>query len=121
MKEILTVIMSLVGVVFLIFLTYYWANWLNKRVRLNPNSSVKVVERVSLGQDRAIMIVSIGEKYMMLGVTGQHIDKIADLDKADMDKIIADKNAHTPQPFATTLLNVLSMKKAKGGETDDKE
>ncbi len=122
MKEIITIIMSLAGVIFLIFLTYYAANWLNKRVRFSGNTTVKVVEKINLGPDRAIMIISIGEKYMLIGVTSQHIEKISDLDKTDMEKIMADKIQKTPQPFAMTLFNAITAKKqSKGGDNNDKE
>jgi len=125
MKDIFTILFSLIGVVFLIMLTYYGAKWLNKRVHLSTNGAVKVLERVNLGPEKAIMIIAIGEKCMLLGVTQEHIDKISDLDKADVDKLLEEKKAtekpSLPQSFAASLAKVIMDKKhSKGGDDIDK-
>jgi len=66
------------------------------------------------------MIISIGEKYMLLGVTQQHIEKIADLEKSDVDELIKKNNVQTKQTFSMQLLNALNSKKqSKGGDKID--
>lgn len=82
--EYLMVFVSLLGVIGLIFLTYFGARWLNKKFNFGStfgaSSSIKIVECASVAQDKQLMIVSVGGKYMLLGVTPGSISKICDLD-----------------------------------------
>jgi len=120
MDEIFTVVFSLIGVIIFIGLTYYGARWLNKRVRFTGTGTVKVLEKINLGPDKAIMIIAIGDKYMLLGVTQQHIEKITDLDKADVDNLL-NNQSQGKQTFAMQFVNALSAKKqSKGGDDVDK-
>lgn len=85
MKEILTILLALLGTIGLIFAIYYASKWINKRGGYGgTGTSIKIIERYYLGQDKAIIIARIGSKIMLLGVTGEHIDKIADLDESDI-------------------------------------
>lgn len=77
-------LLSLLGVIGLIFLTYYAARWLNKRTTMAGTRSIKILERANFSQDKSIVIVKVGGKHMLLGVTSEHIDKIADLSEDDI-------------------------------------
>lgn len=77
-------LLSLLGVIGLIFLTYYAARWLNKRTYISGTRSIKILERANFSQDKSIVIVKVGGKNMLLGVTSEHIEKIADLDDEDI-------------------------------------
>ena len=47
---------------------------------------MKVLERTMFGQDKSLVVVKIGDKIMLLGVTAHHIEKIADLDESDLSQ-----------------------------------
>ena len=86
--EVFTVICALLGVIGLLFLTFYAYKWLNKH-RMSGgfgynNRSVKIIEYVSIAQDKQLMIVSVGSKKMLLGVTPNAVAKICDLDDEDI-------------------------------------
>ena len=120
MTDIFTVLLALAGVVALIIFTYYGANWLNKRVRFTANSMIKIHERSNLGADKAMIVASVGEKYMLIGITQESITKITDLDKTDIEKLIDDKKNNQKQPFAVSFASALmSRKQQKGGEDND--
>ena len=82
--EYLMIFASLLGVIGLIFLTYYASRWLNKKFNFGSTygakSSIKIVEYTTVAQDKQLIIVSVGGKYMLLGVTPGSISKICDLD-----------------------------------------
>lgn len=121
MEIYFTLIISLAFIIGLIFLTKYCAKWLNKRVRISSSATVKILERVNLGPDKALMIVSVAEKYMLLGVTQEHIEKIADLEKDDIKNLL---NPVTPEKngsFTSQLLKAISSKKADEGGGADEE
>ena len=86
MEEIILVITSLLGVIGLIFLTYFAGKWLNRRMYSVTGKTVRVLERENLGQDKCVVIVKAGSKYMLLGVTQHHIDKLCDLDENDISE-----------------------------------
>lgn len=84
MKEVLLVVVSLVGIIGLIFLTYYASKWLSKRVYKTTSRSLEIIERLGVTNDKSIIIARAGDKYMLLGVTPQHIEKLCDLDAEDI-------------------------------------
>ncbi|MBQ5318959.1 MAG: flagellar biosynthetic protein FliO [Oscillospiraceae bacterium] len=86
--EVFTVICALLGVIGLLFLTFYAYKWLNKH-RMSGgfgynNRSIKIVEYVSIAQDKQLMIVTVGSKKMLLGVTPNAVTKVCDLDDEDI-------------------------------------
>lgn len=88
MDEILLVFFSLLGVIGLILLTYYGQKWMNKKFRGNTNFSsgknIKIKECTGVSPDKQLIVVSVGKKTMLLGVTPAGINKISDLDEEDV-------------------------------------
>lgn len=122
MQDAFVIILSLFAVIALIFATYYAARWLNKRVKFSNNSMFKVHDRVNLGTDKAIIIASVGDKYMLLGITQGNISKIADLEKEDIENLIKQNASNDRIPFAQAFSKVLlDFNKKRGGEGNDKE
>ncbi len=125
--EFLTVVLSLLGIIGLIFLTYFASRWLSKKFSITGARSIKVLERVNFAQDKSIVMVKVGEKLMLLGVTPQHIEKISDLDQTDITEYLADNTAVQSGAFLENLkkaaLNHQFIKpfvpKDKQGEQED--
>lgn len=85
--ETFTVICALLGIIGLIFLSLYSVGWLKKRMgggSFGGGNSVKIRECVAVAQDKQLMIVSVGSKTMLIGVTVNSINKICDLDEDDI-------------------------------------
>jgi flagellar protein FliO/FliZ len=62
----------LMGLVFA--LAYWGTRLLARRPHLTRHTSqLKVIERLSLGRDRQLLLVQVGEKIYLAGVTPQHI------------------------------------------------
>lgn len=85
----------MLGIIGLIFLTYYASRWLNKRMYNSKGKSIKIVEREMLSQDKYLAVVKVGSKLMMIGVTGHHIDKICDLEESDLCSYLTEKQEVT--------------------------
>ena len=71
------------------FLTYFAARWMNNRFSSggifgSGQRSVKIIECIGIAQDKQLMIVSVGRKLMLLGVTPNSVNKICDLDEEDL-------------------------------------
>lgn len=86
--EAITVICALLGIIGLLLLMYYGGRWLNKHYRQGSfgtaQRSVKINECVSIAPDKQLMIVTVGSRIMLLGVTPNAVNKICDLDESDL-------------------------------------
>ena len=105
LKEILLAILSLMGVIALIFLTFYASRALHKRMYSFSGKHIKIVEREMLSQDKSLIVIKIGEKYMLLGVTPQHIDKLYEFSDGEFSE-----ETELPQNENGTFLD--NLKKA---------
>ena len=128
LKEILVAILSLLGVIALIFLTFYASRALHRRMYTFSGKHIRIIEREMLSQDKSLVIVKAGDKYMLLGVTPQHIDKLCDFDESEIETI-----EEIPTNESGTFLDNLKkatvehpyikpfVKKKEHHETDNKE
>ena len=70
------------------FLSYFAARWLNNRFNTgmfgSGQRSVKIIECIGIAQDKQLIIVSVGRKLMLLGVTPNSVNKICDLEEEDL-------------------------------------
>ncbi len=73
------------GVIFiiLIFVAAYYVTKLVGKGYMGMGAAAKemtVIDKLVLGHDRFLLIVRIGEKTLLLGVTPQHIETLAELE-----------------------------------------
>lgn len=83
MSPLLQSILALVGVLALIFVLFFLMKRFSKRMNIADSRSMKVLERITLGPDKLIILVSLCGKCMVLGVTAHHIEKICDVDATE--------------------------------------
>lgn len=78
-------LLSLIGMlfifVFVLFLAYLTTRLIGKHSGFkSAGKSIKILERVSLGQDKSLAVVAIGDKGFILGITGQTITNLGEAD-----------------------------------------
>ena len=87
MNEGLAAFGSMVGLFLLMILifvgAYYATRLMGKHYSMQGSSSreMRVIDRLSLGRDRFLLIVEAGDKVLLLGVSPQQIDTLAELDR----------------------------------------
>ena len=118
--EVFTVICALLGVIGLMFLTFYAYKWLNKH-RMSGgfgynNRSIKIVEYLSIAQDKQLMIVTVGNKKMLLGVTPNAVTKVCDLDDEDIVSYESESEGEE-SGFMKTLKKAFAEKNKASAET----
>lgn len=107
-NEFAVMFIQFLGVLFIIFLAYIGTKWLSRRyTNLSRSNQMKVLERISLGQDKSIVLVSIGKKAYLLGVSAKGIDALQNFDEGDF--IIPQEITHEKVDFSN-LFNELSKK-----------
>lgn len=74
---------SFLGVLGLIVLLFYALKKLNRRVSIGTGSKLRVLDRVNLGRDGMLLVISVNGKLMLVGSTPQRIEKLCDLDMTE--------------------------------------
>ena len=73
--------MSIMGIVLVLFLTYYCTKWISKKTSLALKSKyMNIVDKIMLGQNKFIAIVQIYNKYYVLSITEKDISILKELE-----------------------------------------
>lgn len=106
-------IMALVGVLALMFGIFWLMKKFNARIALGDSRHMKILERINLGPDKMLLLVSVCGKCMVLGVTSGHTEKICDLEQTE-EELLAVPEGGNPsfgESFKTVLGNMMNKKK----------
>lgn len=110
--EYFQMIMALLGVLALVWLMFWAMKKFNARVSLYDSKHMKILERINLGPDKMLLLVSVCGKCMVLGVTANHTEKICDLDLTEEE--LCAQNAEGGNPsFAESMKIMLDKMKNK--------
>lgn len=109
-------LLSFLGVLGLIFFLFYALKKLNKGITVKSGNRLKVLDRVNIGRDSMLLIVSVCGKVMLLGVTPQRVDKLQDLDISEDEYMSMEQ----PPDFKSVLASTFFKNKENNSkETDD--
>ncbi len=113
--DLIWVILSLIGVLGLFFLLIYGLNKLNKKIGVISGSKMRILDRVTIGRDGMIFVVSVGGKLMLLSATAQHIEKICDLDMSpeEYSLQLQQDSAQAQANFASVFASVIKRNSEK--------
>lgn len=115
---VLSLLGSLLLFVLVLILAWFCVRWLGGQYRINTaGSRIKILERIPLAPDRSLLVVRAGEQVLLLGVTSQHIEKIAELDP----ELFADDPVSKAgnEPFSAALESVLKKNFGSGRKGND--
>ena len=110
MSEFFMVAAALLGIIGLLFLTFYATKWLNKKFRNTgwngAQNGIKIIECMGIAQDKQLLVVKVGSRSMLLGVTPNSVTKLSDLD--DDDIAVLEANAAETPGFADAFKNAFA-------------
>ena len=98
-------LLSFIGVLGLIAVMFYALRRLNKRISTG-GGRLKVLDRVSIGRDGMMLVVSVCGKVMLVGVTSQRIEKLCDLDVTEEEYSAGQQSPD----FMSVFSSVMGMK-----------
>ncbi|MBE6844122.1 MAG: flagellar biosynthetic protein FliO [Ruminococcus sp.] len=109
-----SVIMAILVFILILYLAYFATKKMGKRlsVRGVGNKNIKILESISVGQNKAIMIIQTAGKTLLVGMTQNEISLISELD-ADMLDLNDEKNSSQTMEFSTAFKTVLEEKFGK--------
>ncbi len=111
--EYFQMIMALLGVLALVFLLFWLMKRLTKRVSISDSRNMKVLERINLGPDKLLLLVSVRGKCMVLGVTNGRVEKIHELEETEeqlMEKKDEGGNPSFKESFGIVFKNMMNKK-----------
>lgn len=88
LEGIFTAAGTLILVVAILVLCYYTTRKLGKlQLGGSVNGSyVRLLDRVAVGQDKAVALVQAGGKYFLLGIASSQITVLSELDKEQLEE-----------------------------------
>lgn len=105
-------LLSFIGVLGLIFFLFYALKKLNKGISVKSGNKLRVLDRINLGRDGMLLVVSVCGKLMLLGATSSRVEKLCDLDITEEEY-----GAQQSGDFKSVLSSVLG----KNRQEDNKE
>lgn len=73
-------LLSFIGVLGLIFFLFYALKKLNKGISVKSGNQLRVLDRINLGRDGMLLVVSVCGKLILIGATSNRVEKLCDLD-----------------------------------------
>lgn len=111
------VFVTLAAMVVVLVLAYYTTKWLGKRMTVGSHTNIiKVIDRVGVGQDKLLVVVKVGEKTMLVGMAGNSITKLCDIDdysSLEQQLVRKDNNLFNAALKTALKKNLLDNKKSK--------
>lgn len=99
-------LLSFIGVIGLIFFLFYALKKLNKGISVKSGNRLRVLDRVNIGRDSMLLIVSVCGQVILLGVTSQRVEKLCDLDISEKEYL----NTEQTPDFRTVLSSAFFKK-----------
>ncbi|MGN0656740.1 MAG: FliO/MopB family protein [Ruminiclostridium sp.] len=116
--DILWVVFSLIGVLGLFFALIYALRKLNRGISVMSGGKMRIIDRVSVGRDGMLLVVSVAGKLMLVSATSQRIEKLCDLEMTAEEYAAQHNEAdNTGMSFGQALSAVMGRK--KGEEKDN--
>lgn len=82
MDYAMTILSAFIALALVLGLAYFCIRWLSHRVTPQTSTRViKIVDRVMIGQDKCLLVVKIPDKTMLVGMSGDSIVKLCDVDE----------------------------------------
>ena len=111
--EYFQMIMALLGVLALVYMIYWAMKKLNRRVPLSASKKMKNLERINLGPNNMLLLVSVCGKCMVLGVTNGRVEKVHELEETEEELMKKDENGGNPtfkESFKIVFKDMLNKK-----------
>lgn len=111
--EYFQMIMALIGVLALVFAVFWLMKKLNRRITMSDGHNMRILERINLGPDKMLLLVSVCGKCMVLGVTSTHTEKICDLDQTEEELTAKSEQNGVNPSFAESFKTILGNMRKK--------
>lgn len=100
-----SLLLSIVGIIFVIFLAYFGTKWLAKRYNGGRSGKyIKILEQKAIGQNKSLIVTQMGDRVFLLGVTNHGVETICSL---GMDELPEQQTDGEQQDFYTIFTDMV--------------
>lgn len=86
MKEVFSLITSLILIVLVLYAAYYFTKILSKKItNYSASKHMKIVDRIALSQNKFLLIVEVDKSFLLLGVADNNISVLKELDDLNLE------------------------------------
>ncbi|MCI8557807.1 MAG: flagellar biosynthetic protein FliO [Lachnospiraceae bacterium] len=116
MPGVLTGIVTFLLAAIIIYLSYICSKYLGKGLARGGSSQyMRMLDQLIVGQNRTLVIVQAGGRYLLLGVSSDKIETLAELSEEDLLPL-GGGDQDTPMDFAQLLLRIGRKKNGREDE-----
>lgn len=123
--QIGVILATLLGIALILYLTYISTKFIGRRFSLKSvgGKKLKVIESVSIGQGKTLLIVRVGEKTFLVGAASESIHLIGELDSSEFkepeNNLPSENGMDFKTAFKTVLENNFGKKKKKDNDKEN--
>jgi len=118
--DVMSAIGSLVIICLVIALTYYVSRWYARRAGVSAGGKyVKVLDRTHLGNTSSLMIIQVGGKYYLLGVSDKNMEMLCELEDFDRHVEESSMSDSAQAPFGQLLRGLMDKSGTRSKKRDD--
>lgn len=116
-KDFLQIVYILILCIVIFVGAYYTSRILgNYQMKNGKLSNLKIVEVISVGPQKTIQLVKVGNDYILIGVTKDRIIFMKEVYADHIDASIIQSNFKDPLPFSHHMDKLLKKKSSKKNE-----
>ena len=94
MNSIFSLASVLIVTILILYLSYVFTKSLGKGIGLKRGGNyMQMLDRLPLGQDKAVAVVRAGNHYFLIGIASSQISILAELTEEDIEKSLEVSNA----------------------------
>ena len=117
----LTLLWVIVCAVLIIGLAYLFTKYVAGRGKIGMGAfgmargtdQFKVLGRLALGKEQMLVLVQVGKRYFLLGVTASEISTLSELTEEEAGPWLAAQEQSAPPSFGEALRTVLQQKRQR--------
>lgn len=118
-SDTLPLLFSLLAIVAVLYLCWWFSRFLSKKMNHIANSSnIRILERVALAQDKGLAIAEICGRFYLVGFANNNIEILQELEEKDMNLRQAPAKYDFMEALNAAMKNMRGVKKGDGTGTD---
>lgn len=115
----LQIISALFMTVLILYFTYVFTKYAGRGMQLRGRGMtgrMKLIDRMALAPDKSVVIVQVGERYLILGISSGQVNLLMEIPKEEMERTEPEGSADGQNgTFSVLLRQMLEKTKEKKG------
>lgn len=115
----LQIVSGLCLTVLILFACYVFTRYIGRGMQIRGRGMtgrLKLIDRMALAPDKSIVIVQVGERYLLLGISSGQVNLLMEIPKEEMGSLKPDGNPDGQNgAFSVLLRQMLEKTKEKKG------